>query len=71
MENIADVRRALSRMRTAYQTSTPESPLYLSARIDGDYSFSQWSFAFVRMHHQKRQIKNSLSDQRAACETPR
>ena len=58
MESIADVRRSLSVMRTAYAQQSWSAPVNLSRYVEETgMSFSEWSFMFVRMHHRKRQQK--------------
>jgi len=55
METIADVRRALNHMRTTCMQQSPEAPLNLATLLEESHlTFSEWSFAFVQMHHRKR-----------------
>ena len=59
MESIADVRRSLSLMRAACASQSHSTPLNLSTQVEETgMSFGEWAFAFVRMHHLKRQSKS-------------
>lgn len=56
---VAQVRKCLAEMRTAWQNNSACEPYSPHKMTSCDMSFSLFSFAFVKGHHEKRQKKRS------------
>tara|TARA_Y100000991_G_C21910782_1_gene322215 strand:+ start:552 stop:755 length:204 start_codon:yes stop_codon:yes gene_type:complete len=54
--NVAQVRKALSTLRSSWENHSPLTPFCLSEKIEGEITFSQFCFTFVMNHHSKRQL---------------
>jgi len=62
--SVAQVRRALSNLRTSWENHSPENPFCLSEKLEGcNMSFSEFCFSFVMNHHSKRQNLSKDSKQ--------
>lgn len=57
---VAEVRRALSRLREMWIMSTPEQPLFICDKIYNDKSIAEFAKEFVFGHHLKRHFKSVL-----------
>jgi hypothetical protein len=55
---IAEIRRALSKLRESHLNSTPQNPLFLCDKLHGDRSIAEFSKEFVFGHHLKRHFKS-------------
>ena len=55
--SVADVRKALGTMRSAWENHTIDKPINPSQRIIHDMSLSEFAFCFVYSHHEKRHHK--------------
>lgn len=54
---VAEVRKCLAEMRTSWQSNSSSSPYAPHMMTSCDMTFSLFSFAFVKGHHEKRQKK--------------
>lgn len=55
--NVADVRRALSSMRSTWEQHTPCKPIDTTNVVINDLTMAAFAFHFVYSHHEKRHCK--------------
>lgn len=72
---VAEIRRALNKLRDLWQNATPESPLFVCDKLYNDKTIAEFAKEFVFGHHLKRHFKSvmqaSLTVKRAAEPPPR
>ena len=56
--SVAEIRRALSKLRDIWATTTPETPLFICDKLHNDKSIAEFSKEFVFGHHLKRHYKS-------------
>lgn len=55
--SVANVRRALSQMRTLWNEHTPDNPLNITLQIFNGMTIAHFAMLFVMGHHSKRHNK--------------
>ena len=55
---VAEIRRALSKLREIWAETTPESPLFICDKLHNDKSIADFAKEFVFGHHLKRHYKS-------------
>ena len=56
--SVAEIRRALSKLRDIWASITPETPLFICDKLHNDKSIAEFSKEFVFGHHLKRHYKS-------------
>lgn len=55
--NVADVRKALGQLRSAWDSHAIETPINPSEKLFNGMTMSNFAYAFVFSHHEKRHQK--------------
>ena len=56
--SVAEIRRALSKLREIWSHTTPESPLFVCDKLHNNNSIAEFAKEFVFGHHLKRHYKS-------------